>query len=75
MDTLNKIKTIVEKDIKPMLEYDGGSLEVLDFKDGILSIRLQGACSDCPFSAYTLKDGIEKTLKEKFSEIKEVKAI
>lgn len=75
MTTIDEIKKIIDEEIKPMLEHDGGSLEVIDFKDGVLSIKLQGACSDCPFSTYTLKDGIERTLKEKFPEVKEVISI
>ena len=70
-----EIKQIIDTEIAPMLAYDGGSLEVVNFKDGVLTVKMQGACAGCPFSAHTLKDGIEKTLKEKIPEIKKVVAI
>ena len=59
--------------IRPALQADGGDVELVDVsEDGIVSVRLTGACGSCPMSTMTLKMGIERTLKEKMSEVKEV---
>lgn len=74
MQITNQIKQIIDKEIKPMLFQDGGNIEFVEYNDGILKVRLRGACSDCEFSKFTI-EGIEKMMKEKLPEIKEVKAI
>ena len=61
--------------IRPSLQADGGDVELVDVDDGIVKVRLTGACSSCPMSQMTLKMGIESTLKDKISEIKEVVAV
>ena len=66
-----RVKGILEQ-IRPFLQRDGGDLEYVDFDDGIVSLRLQGACTSCPSSTMTLKMGIERALKEKVPEVKEV---
>ncbi|OGY72422.1 MAG: hypothetical protein A3H59_00320 [Candidatus Jacksonbacteria bacterium RIFCSPLOWO2_02_FULL_43_9] len=71
-EIIQKIKDILENEIKPMLAQDGGSIEFIDFKDGILTVRLKGACAGCPFLPFTLKENVEKILKETIPEIKEV---
>ncbi len=59
--------------IRPALQADGGDVELVDVSDdGIVSVRLTGACGSCPMSTMTLKMGIERTLKEKLPEVKEV---
>ena len=59
--------------IRPALQADGGDVELVDVsEDGIVSVRLTGACGSCPMSTMTLKMGIERTLKEKIAEVKEV---
>jgi len=63
------------KIIKPALRADGGDLELIDVKDGIVTVKLLGACAGCPSSQMTLKMGIERRLKEEVPEIKEVIAI
>lgn len=72
IDTINKIKKILKEDIEPMLAQDDGNIEFVDFKDGVLTVRLKGACAGCPFSTYTLKDNVERILKEKVPGIKSV---
>ena len=74
-EIIQKIKDILENEIKPMLAQDGGSIEFVSFKDGILSVKLRGACAGCPMSDMTLKMTVEKILKEKTPEIKEVVSI
>lgn len=68
----DQIKQIIEENIKPMLYMDGGNIEFVEYTDRILKVRLKGACSGCPFSTHTLKEGIERIIKEKIPEIKEV---
>ncbi len=58
--------------IRPALQADGGDVELVDVADGIVSVRLQGACGGCPMATMTLKNGIERILKEKVPEVKEV---
>ncbi|MCG8483549.1 MAG: NifU family protein [Clostridia bacterium] len=67
----DKIKQALEK-VRPFLQRDGGDVEFVDYEDGIVKVRLQGACSGCPGAQMTLKAVIEKILKEEFSEVKEV---
>jgi len=62
--------------IRPALQRDGGDVELLEVgDDGIVKVRLTGACSGCPMSTITLKQGIEKVLKQEVSEVKEVVAV
>ncbi|MFH1771727.1 MAG: NifU family protein [Candidatus Omnitrophota bacterium] len=64
------------KDIKPMLQADGGDVELVDVtEDGVVKVKLTGACGACPMSTYTLKMGIEQKLKEKIPEIKAVEQV
>jgi len=53
---------------------DGGNVELVDVNDGVVKLRLTGACAGCPMSTITLKNGIEKILKQEIPEIKEVVA-
>lgn len=73
------MKEKVEKaldEIKPTLQADGGNVELVDVtEDGIVKVRLTGACGCCPMSTYTLKMGIEKRLKEAVPEVKEVEQV
>ena len=65
----------VMKQIRPALEADGGNVELVDVKDGVVQVKLTGACGSCPMSSLTLKMGIERVLKEKIPGIKEVIAV
>ena len=59
--------------VRPALQADGGDVELVDVsEDGIVSVKLTGACGSCPMSTMTLKMGIEKTLMENLPEVKEV---
>ncbi len=59
--------------VRPALQADGGDVELVDVtEDGVVSVRLTGACGSCPMSTMTLKMGIEKTLKDKIPSVKEV---
>ena len=69
-----KIQKAIDK-IKPMLQADGGDVELVDYADGVVKVRLRGACSGCPMSQMTLKNGIERTLKQEVPEITSVVAV
>jgi Fe-S cluster biogenesis protein NfuA len=59
--------------VRPALQADGGDVELVDVtEDGVVSVKLTGACGSCPMSTVTLKMGIERTLKEKVPGVKEV---
>jgi Fe-S cluster biogenesis protein NfuA len=61
------------KEVKCFLQMEGGDCEIVDVSDdGIVKVKLKGSCEGCPFAALTLKMRIEKTIKEKVPEIKEV---
>jgi len=60
--------------IRPALQADGGDVELVDVKEGVVRLKLKGACSGCPMAAMTLQQGIERVLKEQVPEVKEVVA-
>ena len=67
-----KVEAALKK-IRPMLAADGGSVELVDVSaDGVVKVKLKGACGSCPMSQMTLKMGIEKALKKEVPEVKEV---
>jgi Fe-S cluster biogenesis protein NfuA len=69
-----KVEAILNE-IRPALQADGGDVELVGVNDGMVSLRLTGACAGCPMSTMTLKMGIERILKEKLPEVKEVVAV
>jgi len=61
------------KQVRPMLQRDGGDIELVSVEeDGVVKVRLRGACGSCPMSTMTLKMGVEKYLKQHVPEVKEV---
>lgn len=61
------------KEVRPMLEADGGNVELISVSDdGKVTLKLTGACGSCPMSQMTLKMGVERIIKKKVPEIKEV---
>jgi Fe-S cluster biogenesis protein NfuA len=58
-----KVEAALQK-VRPMLQKDGGDVELVDVQNGIVTVRLQGACGGCPMSQMTLKNGIERILKQ-----------
>ncbi len=62
-------------EIRPTLRADGGDVEFVDFTDGVVSVRLQGACGGCPMATMTLKNGIERILREKVADVTEVVSV
>jgi Fe-S cluster biogenesis protein NfuA len=68
----NKVKNIIDRDIKNLIQADGGKIELISVEDGNVLIRLFGACSHCSAVQFTLKYSVEKILKMKLPEIKSV---
>jgi Fe-S cluster biogenesis protein NfuA len=58
--------------IRPALQADGGDVELIGVEDGVVKVRLTGACGGCPMATMTLRNGVERILKEKVPEVKEV---
>ncbi len=69
-----KIEEVLKR-IRPNLVRDGGNVELVDATDGIVKVRLTGACGGCPMASMTLKNGVERALKERVPEVKEVVAV
>ena len=69
-----KIANVLEEYIRPAVEQDGGAIAFKSFKNGIVTVQLQGSCSGCPSSTITLKAGIEGVLKRLITEVNEVVA-
>ena len=70
-----KVEAVLDK-VRPMLQRDGGDVELVEVQDdGIVKVRLTGACSGCPMSTMTLKNAIEETIKNEIPEIKSVEQV
>jgi Fe-S cluster biogenesis protein NfuA len=69
-----KVKKAIEK-IRPFLQQDGGDIELIDVIDGVVKVKLKGACGCCPMSQMTLKNGVERALKEEIPEIIRVESV
>jgi Fe-S cluster biogenesis protein NfuA len=69
-----KVQKVIDK-IRPSLQADGGDVELIDVVDGIVTVKLQGACAGCPMSQMTLKNGIERLVKQEIPEIKAVEKV
>ena len=70
-----KIIKILETKIKPAVARDGGDIKFVAFKEGIVTVQLQGSCSGCPSSTITLKRGVENLLTHYIPDVKQVEAI
>ncbi|MBW2108155.1 MAG: NifU family protein [Deltaproteobacteria bacterium] len=69
-----KVQEAINK-IRPVLQRDGGDVELVEVNDGVVRVRLQGACKGCPMSQMTLRDGIEKFLKKEIPEVVRVEGV
>tara|TARA_B100002052_G_scaffold261830_1_gene255927 strand:- start:120 stop:662 length:543 start_codon:yes stop_codon:yes gene_type:complete len=70
-----KIISVLETKVRPAVAKDGGDIKFKEFKDGIVTVQLQGSCSGCPSSTMTLKQGVKNLLCHYIPEVKEVSAI
>ncbi len=73
-DLTQEVQQALDK-IRPMLQRDGGDIELVEVTDGIVKVRLTGACKGCPMSQMTLKQGVEKLLMKEVPGLKEVQAV
>ena len=67
------VQAVIDK-IRPMLQADGGDVQLVGVKGGVVKVRLQGACKGCPMSQMTLKNGIEKFMKKEVPGVDRVEA-
>lgn len=67
-EVINKIKTVIEK-LRPYLQNDGGDIEFRRYENGVVYVKLVGACSNCPMAQMTLQDGIENALINEVPEV------
>ncbi len=70
----DKIEAVLNE-IRPALQADGGDVEFIDYNDGIVTVRMKGACGNCPMSMMTLKQGIESRMKAAIPEVQAVEQI
>ncbi len=70
----DKIEAVLDK-IRPSLIADGGNVKLVEVNDGVVNLKLTGACAGCPMSTMTLKNGIERILKQELPEVKEVVSV
>lgn len=70
----DKVEEVLEK-VRPVLVRDGGNVELVGVENGTVKVKLVGACAGCPMSTMTLKNGIERILKQEIPEVKEVVAV
>jgi Fe-S cluster biogenesis protein NfuA len=69
-----KVEATLDK-IRPSLQADGGDIELVSVNDGVVSVRLTGACGSCPMSVVTLRMGVEKLLKKEVPEMTRLVAV
>lgn len=69
-----KVQEVLDK-IRPGLQSDGGDVELVDVDGAVVKVRLKGACAGCPMSQMTLKNGIERILKEEIPEVDSVESV
>lgn len=62
-------------EIRPQIQADGGDIDLIAVENNIVKVRLRGACAGCPMSALTLKQGVERLIKQKVPEIQSVEAV
>ncbi len=75
MEDLKKAVEQALTKIRPMLQRDGGDIELVEVTDGTVKVRLTGACRGCPMSQMTLKQGVEKLLLKEVPGLKQVQAV
>lgn len=69
-----KVENALKK-IRPLLQRDGGDVELVEVVEGVVKVRLQGACAGCPMSQMTIKNGIERLLKQEIPEVESVESV
>ena len=75
MEDFKRMVEMALAKIRPFLQRDGGDIELVEIVDGIVKVRLTGACKGCPMSQMTLKQGVERALMKEVPGLKEVQAV
>ncbi|NQT83436.1 NifU family protein [bacterium] len=70
-----KVEEVINSKIRPLLQADGGDIELVEVDGGVVKVRLTGACHGCPMAAMTLERGVERLLKENIAELERVVAV
>lgn len=74
-DLRERVNNVIEE-IRPLLQADGGDIELVDVQDdGLVKVKLKGACDGCPGALYTLKNGVEQRLKQTVPEVTSVESV
>ncbi len=71
-EILGTIESIIDDDVRPLIEMDGGTIELTRYVDRTVYVRLAGACSTCPSSHLTLKGGVERAIRRRMPEVRAV---
>lgn len=75
-ETKEKIRRVIEEKVRPGIVMDGGEIELMEVgDDGVVKVRLRGACAHCEFSKFTLAYGVEQRLKEEVPEVTRVELV
>ena len=74
-EILSQIKEVVDGYIRPALQEDGGDIEIIEFKDNVLSVRLQGSCSCCPHARMTLENAVGNTIRQAIDQDITIKSV
>ncbi len=75
MDTVKLIKETIKTKVRPILVMDGGNIEFIDYKDGVVNVKLMGACNGCPLSGITLKNTVKSIIQETVPEVVDIQAV
>jgi Fe-S cluster biogenesis protein NfuA len=73
-ETEKKVQAALAE-IRPQIQADGGDIDLIAVENNVVKVRLRGACAGCPMSALTLKQGVERLVKQKVPEIQSVEAV
>jgi NFU1 iron-sulfur cluster scaffold homolog, mitochondrial len=69
---IERVKQIIDNDVRPFIEMDGGTIEFIRYEENVVYVRLAGACGACPSSTLTLKGGVERAIRRRIPEVRSV---
>ncbi|MDB5034568.1 MAG: NifU family protein [Chlorobi bacterium] len=69
---ITRVMQIIDNDVRPYIEMDGGTIEFVRYEENIVYVRLAGACGSCPSSTITLKGGVERAIRRRIPEVRAV---
>jgi Fe-S cluster biogenesis protein NfuA len=69
---ITRVMQIIEKDVRPYIEMDGGTIEFIRYENNVVYVKLAGACVSCPSSSLTLKGGVERAIRRRIPEVRAV---